>query len=75
MTWGRVLDTSPAAEWVWMVKGMNADPFGVRGEMTFHLSAHLGSGTDIDRWFEQGVGVLQEVIEITAPTTRIADSF
>jgi hypothetical protein len=63
MTWGRVPVTSPANEWVWDVKGLNADPFGQPGGKTFHLSSHLGSGTAIDRWFEEGTGLVQEVIE------------
>jgi hypothetical protein len=62
-TWGRVPSTSPAEEWVWHVKGLNADPFGDKRGRTFHLTAHGGSGTEIDRWFEPGVGVLQEVVE------------
>jgi hypothetical protein len=62
-TWGKVAITSPANEWVWHVKGFNADPFGPAGGRTFHLSSHLGSGTSIDRWFEEGVGVVQEVAE------------
>jgi hypothetical protein len=62
-TWGSVRGTSPAEEWVWSVKGLNADPFGDRGGRTFHLTAHVGSGTEMDRWFEPGVGVLQEVME------------
>jgi hypothetical protein len=62
-TWGKVPATSPANEWVWHVRGLNADPFGPAGGKTFHLSSHLGSGTAIDRWFEEGAGVVQEVIE------------
>lgn len=62
-TWGRVPSTSPAEEWVWRVKGLNADPFGDRGGRTFHFTAHVGSGTEMDRWFEAGVGVLQEITE------------
>jgi hypothetical protein len=63
MTWGRVTATSPADEWVWHVKGLNADPFGDGVKRTFHLAARGGSGTVIDRWFEPGVGVLQEIVE------------
>jgi hypothetical protein len=63
MTWGRVPNTSPANEYVWDVTGLNADPFGTPGGNTFHLSSHLGSGEQIDRWFEEGVGVIQEVDE------------
>jgi len=62
-TWGTVPDTSPAEEWVWGVKGINRDPFGDKGGRTFHLTAHVGSGTEIDRWIEPGVGVLQEIME------------
>jgi hypothetical protein len=62
-TWGRVSNTSPAGEYVWDVLGINSDPFGAPGGTTFHLSAHQSSGTQMDRWFEEGVGLLQEVIE------------
>ena len=63
MTWGKVPGTSRAEEWVWRVRGLNADPFGDRGGRTFHLTANVGSGTRLDRWFEPGVGVLQEIME------------
>ena len=63
MTWGRVPNTSPANEYVWDVTGLNADPFGTPVANTFRLSSHLGSGEQIDRWFEEGVGVIQEVNE------------
>jgi hypothetical protein len=62
-TWGKVAVTSPANEWVWRVEGLNADPFGPPGGRTFHLWTHLGSGTKMDRWFVEGVGVVQEVSE------------
>ena len=62
-TWGRVRATSPANEYVWHVKGLNADPFGPSGGKTFHLSSHLGSGTMVDRWFTEGIGIVQEVTE------------
>lgn len=74
-TWGKVPHTSPAEEWVWRVRGLNADPFGVKGGRTYHFTtrvgaategdhwSHAGSGTELDRWFEPGVGVLQEIME------------
>jgi hypothetical protein len=62
-TWGKVPHTSPAEEYVWRVDRLNADPFGPPGDKTFHLSSHLGSGTMMDRWFTEGVGVVQEVTE------------
>jgi hypothetical protein len=62
-SWGQVPDTSPAEEDVWHVKAVNGDPFGATGARTSHLFAHQGSGTVADVWFEQGVGVLQEVVE------------
>jgi hypothetical protein len=65
MTWGGM---SPAEEGVWSVQAVNGDPFGVNGKTTFHMSAHVASGEDIDRWFQQGVGVLQEVDEHHAGT-------
>jgi hypothetical protein len=61
--WGQVPITSPAEEWVWRVKGLNADPFGPPGGRTFRLSSHLGSGTMVDRWFTAGIGLVQEVTE------------
>ncbi len=61
MTWGKVPNTSPALEFVWKVTGLNADPFGPPGNRTFHMLAHLYSGSFVDRWFTQGVGVVQEV--------------
>jgi hypothetical protein len=62
-TWGRVPATTWADDWVWHVSGVNADPFGPPGGETFHMTSHFGSGTRIDRWFAQGVGVVQEVSE------------
>jgi hypothetical protein len=59
-SWGRAPDTSPADEFVWTVTGMNGDPFGVPGGRTFHFSAHAGSGETIDRWYAEGVGLVQE---------------
>jgi hypothetical protein len=60
--WGRTPFTSPAGEYVWHVTGLNPDPFGPTGDQTFHMSSHLGSGTSVDRWFTEGVGVVQEII-------------
>jgi len=62
-SWGRASNTSPAGEFIWHVPGMNGDPFGAPRGTTFHLSAHQGSGTQMDRWFAEGAGLLQEVIE------------
>ncbi|MCU1237581.1 MAG: hypothetical protein JWP63_5548 [Candidatus Solibacter sp.] len=42
-TWGRVPTTSPAQEYVWRVRAVNADPYGVPQVNTFHLSAHESS--------------------------------
>jgi hypothetical protein len=61
--WGKTRKTSPAEEDVWYVKGMNADPFGPPGAQTFRLWTHVGSGTFTERWFAEGVGVVQEVTE------------
>jgi len=63
MNWGKVAITSPANEWVWRVEGLNGDPFGPPGIRTFHLWTHLGSGTKMDRWFAEGIGVVHEVSE------------
>jgi hypothetical protein len=61
--WGKVPITSPAGEWVWYVAGLSADPFGPPRTRTYHLTSHLGSGTMVDLWFTEGVGVVQEVME------------
>ncbi len=63
MTWGQVTGSVPAYEFVWRVTGVNADPYGLDKGTTFHFSAHEGSGTMVDRWFAQGIGVLQEINE------------
>lgn len=60
--WGQVPNTSPAQEYVWRVDRLNGDPFGPPGAQTFHLWTHLGSGTNMDRWFTEGVGVVQEIM-------------
>lgn len=62
-TWGQLPDTSPAGEFVWNVIGVNADPFGPAGLTTFHLRAHIASGLNTDRWFTEGIGVVQEIEE------------
>jgi hypothetical protein len=62
MTWGQVPGI-PAVDDFWRVIGINADPYGLPGATTFHFSAREGSGTMIDRWFAQGVGVLQQITE------------
>ena len=63
VTWGRMPTTSPASEYVWTVMGINTDPFGLPGGRTFHFTSHGGSGTSLDRWFAESVGLLQEVVE------------
>ena len=62
-TWGKVPSTSPAEEYVWHVAGLNLDPFGRAGARTYHLTSYGGSGESIDRWFEPGVGIIQEMHE------------
>jgi hypothetical protein len=61
--WGRVANTSPANEYIWRVDRMNGDPYGPRGERTFHFSTHLGAGEYQDRWFTEGVGLVQSNVE------------
>jgi hypothetical protein len=61
--WGRVRSTSPAEEDVWKVRALNGDPFGAPGGRTFHVEGHEGSGSTIDMWFQEGVGVVQLVDE------------
>jgi hypothetical protein len=60
-TWGQRPNNDP--DFVWRVVGFNDDPFGLPGGRTFRLRTRAGSGTIVDRWFEQGVGLLQEVEE------------
>jgi hypothetical protein len=62
-TWGKVSGTSPAGEFVWRVVGVNGDTFGPSVATTFHLTTHAGSGEMVDRWFEPGIGVVQEIRE------------
>lgn len=63
-SWGQMAaDGAPDYEFYWRVSGVNADPFGAPGGRTFHFSAHEGSGTICDRWFQKEVGLLQEVSE------------
>jgi hypothetical protein len=57
--WGRVAGTSPAEEYIWRVDRVNGDPYGPSGERTFHFSTHLGSGEFKDRWFTEGIGLVQ----------------
>jgi hypothetical protein len=59
--WGRVADTSPAQELIWRVNRMNGDPYGPPGERTFHFSTHLGAGEFADRWFTEGIGLVQGI--------------
>ena len=61
--WGRMTNTSPAEEYVWRVDWVNGDPYGVEGGKTFHFSAHIASGTRNDRWFAEGLGLVQEIEE------------
>ncbi len=56
-TWGNVPSLSPAEENVWHVVGIDR-----AAERAFHLSSYLISGTTIDRWFEQGIGIARETI-------------
>lgn len=58
--WGRVASTSPAEELVWRVDRMNGDPYGPPGKRTFHMATHLGAGEFEDRWFAEGIGLVQE---------------
>jgi hypothetical protein len=60
-TWGNVPGSGP--DFVWRVLGINADPFGPANGTAFHFSTRAGSGTIVDRWFEPGIGILQEISE------------
>jgi hypothetical protein len=62
MTWGQVPGLPPVDDF-WSVIGVNADPYGLPAATTFHFSAREGSGTMVDRWFAQGIGVLQQIAE------------
>jgi hypothetical protein len=63
MTWGRVPSTGGSDLYVWDVLGLNADPFGPPGGRTYHMASTTGSGEAIDRWFAEGIGIVQEVDE------------
>ena len=52
-------NTSPAEEYIWRVDRMNGDPYGPPGERAFHSSTHLGAGEFADRWFTEGIGLVQ----------------
>jgi hypothetical protein len=62
MTWGNVPGIPPVDDF-WTVLGVNADPYGLADATTFHFSAREGSGTMVDRWFTQGIGLLQQISE------------
>jgi hypothetical protein len=62
-TWGQVPETALARDNVWTVIDVNpADPASPDKGKTFHLQTYEGAGTTIDRWYEQGVGVVREVV-------------
>jgi hypothetical protein len=60
-TWGE--GTGNAPDYVWHVVGINADPFGPANGTAYHFSSRAGSGTIVDRWFEPGIGILQQITE------------
>jgi hypothetical protein len=63
MTWGRVPSTRGSGLYVWDALALNADPFGPSAGKTYRLWSTAGAGESIDRWFAQGVGIVQQVIE------------
>jgi hypothetical protein len=50
-------------DYVWHVIGFNGDPFGAPGGRTWRMLTRAGSGTTVDRWFTEGVGLVQQVME------------
>jgi len=62
-SWGRVPSTAGSDLYVWDVLGLNQDPFGPPGGQTYHLWSTTGAGESIDRWFAEGVGIVQQVRE------------
>jgi hypothetical protein len=58
--WGRAANTSPSEELIWRLDRTNGDPYGPPGERTFHMATHLGAGEYEDRWFTEGIGLVQE---------------
>jgi hypothetical protein len=60
MSWGRVPSRGLDPDFVWNVVGMNADPYGPPRRATFRLTTRAGSGMKVNRWFTEGLGVVQE---------------
>jgi hypothetical protein len=56
-TWGNLPNSHVSDEVVWTVIGIDR---WVRN--AFHVSSHQASGTTVDRWFEPGVGIVQETM-------------
>jgi hypothetical protein len=63
LTKGMVWGAPAGPDGRWRMIGINADPFGLNNGTTFHFSTRAGSGTMVDQWFAQGIGVLQEIVE------------
>jgi len=66
MTKGAVWNRNPKSadpDYVWHVIGFNGDPFGPPGARTWRTLTRAGSGTTLDRWFTEGVGLVQQVME------------
>ena len=60
MSWGRVPSRGLDPDFVWNVISMNADPYGPPKRATFRLTTRAGSGMQVNRWFTEGLGVVQE---------------
>jgi hypothetical protein len=63
MTWGRTSTTGGSGLYVWNVLNLNGDRFGPPGRRTWRMTSTTGSGESIDRWFTEGVGIVQQVNE------------
>jgi hypothetical protein len=50
-------------DYVWQIIGFNGDPFGPPGARTWRMLTRAGSGTTVDRWFSEGIGLVQQVME------------
>ena len=60
MTWGRIPSRGADPDFVWHAVSLFGDPYGPPHGTTFRLNTRAGSGTDVNRWFTKGIGVVQE---------------
>jgi hypothetical protein len=61
--WNRDVRPPGDPDYVWHVIGLNGDAFGPPSARTWRTLTRAGSGTTLDRWFTEGVGLVQQVME------------